>query len=806
MTSIWQDIRYGGRVLARGPVFTVVAILTLALGIGANTAIFSIVNAVLLRPLPFAEPDRLVMLWETAKSTGEDQVPVAPADYFDWQAGSRQFEAMAAFHPWSFNLTGTGEPERIPGAVATANLFQVLGKRPQLGRGFRPEEDRPGGPPVVLLSHGFWQRRFGGDMKVIGRKLTLDDTPYTVVGVMPAGFQFPEKAELWKPFARVPESADREFQFLRVIGRLRPEAELATARAEMTAIASRLAREYPQTNADRDVNPVTLEQQVLGEVRPQLLVLTVGVALLLAAACFNVANLLLARAAGRREETAVRQALGASRGRLVRQFLTESLLLAVLGGAAGLLVAYWGTWLLTTFGPKDVPRLEEAGVDGSVLVFTLVITLLVGLVFGLIPAIQSSQFDPARELRTPQRGKGRLLGTLVSLQIAIALILLVGAVLLGRSFVLLSRVPPGFDPSNILTLQLSLPAAKYAESYQTAAFTEQAIEHIQALPGVASAGTAMSLPISGGMNVDQTFTVEGGNAVAATADEERTALVRPVSPGYFRTLRIPVVAGRTFTAADREGAPPVVVINEAMASRYWPGKDPVGRRIRMGVELGGVGRTDEVSREVVGVVGNLKHEGLASDTLPELYLPNAQGTWRFVILAIRTDRDPASLTRPVQQAIWQVDKNLPIAKVRTLDEIVGESIGEPRFYTLLLTAFAVVALILAAVGIYGMVSYSVSQRTHEIGIRMALGASRTKVLRMVLREGLLLAGLGMIAGVLLSVGLTRFLASLLFGIAATDPATFAAVCVALGLVALLSSYLPARRATQADPMAALRLD
>ncbi len=806
MTSIWQDIRYGGRVLARGPVFTVVAILTLALGIGANTAIFSIVDAVLLRPLPFAEPDRLVMLWETAKSTGEDQVPVAPADYFDWQAGSRELEAMAAFHPWSFNLTGANEPERIPGAVATANLFEVLGKRPQLGRGFRPEEDRPGGPAVVLLSHGLWQRRFGGDPKIIGRKLTLDDLPYTVVGVMPAGFQFPEKAALWKPFARDPAEADREFQFLRVIGRLRSESELATARAEMTAIASRLAREYPQTNADRDVNLVTLEQQVFGDVRPRLLVLIVGVALLLVAACFNVANLLLARAAGRREETAVRQALGASRGRLVRQFLTESLLLAALGGAAGLLVAHWGTWFLTTFGPKDVPRLEEAGVDSSVLVFTLAITVLVGLVFGLIPALQGSQFDPARELRTPHRGKGRLLGTLVSFQIAIALILLVGAVLLGRSFLLLSQVPPGFDPSNVLTLQLSLPAAKYAEPHQTAAFVEQVVERIEALPSVASAGTTMSLPVGGGMNVDQTFTVEGETAVTAAADEERTALLRPVSPGYFRTLRIPVVAGRTFTAADRSGAPPVVVNNEAMARRHWPGKDPVGLRIRIGVELGGVGRTDEASREIIGVVGNVKHESLASDTLPELYLPHAQGTWRFTILAIRADRDPASLARSAQQAVWQVDKNLPITKVRTMDEVVGESIGEPRFYTLLLIAFAVVALTLAAVGIYGVVSYSVSQRTHEIGIRMALGASRLDVLRMILREGLILAGIGMLAGVVLSMGLTRFLASLLFGVAATDLSTFAAVCVALGLVALLSSYLPAKRATRADPMAALRLD
>jgi putative ABC transport system permease protein len=803
MTSLWQDVRYGVRVLVRVPVFTAVAILTLALGIGANTAIFSVVNAVLLRPLPFADPDRLVMLWETSQATGEDQVPVAPADYFDWQAASQRFERLAAFHPWSFNLTSGGEPERISGAVATANLFELLGKKPALGRGFRLEEDRPGGPAVVVLGHGLWQRRFGADPGVLGRKLVLDDVPYAVVGVMPAGFEMPDKAEIWKPLGRAPESADREFQFLRVIGRLRPGVSLSEARAETSAIASRLARDYPKTNLDRGINAVPLAEQVFGEVRPKLLVLIGGVALMLVAACFNVANLLLARAVGRREETAVRQALGASRGRLVRQFLTESLLLAFLGGIAALLVAYWGVWFLTTFGPEKVPRLREASVDATVLGFTLATTLLVGLVFGLIPAIHGSQFDPARMLR-PRRSRGRLLGTLVSVQIAIALMLLVGAVLLGRSFVLLASVPPGFDPENLLTLQISLPAAKYAEAHQTAAFTEQVLERIEALPGVVAAGTTVSLPIGSGMNVDQTFTIEG--EPVAAAEEGRTALLRPVSPGYFEALRMPVVSGRAFTAADRDGAPPVVVINETMARRYWPGRDPLGRRLVVGVELGGVGRLDETSREIVGIVGDVKHEGLASETLPELYLPNAQGTWRFVILAVRAESDPAALTRQVLQAVWQVDKTLPVARVRTMAEIVSESVGQPRFYALLLSLFAVVSLVLAAVGIYGVVSYSVSQRTHEIGIRMALGARRMDVLRMVLREGLLLASLGILAGVLLSMGLSRFLASLLFGVGATDPATFVAVCAALAAVALLSSYLPARRATRADPMAVLRLE
>ena len=801
MSDLTQDLHYSFRKLLKAPAFTLVTVLALALGIGATTAIFSVVNAVLLRPLPFAEPGRLVALWESARSVDDDKLPVAPADFFDWQAQSRRFEKLAAYHSWSFNLSGEGDPEQVSGAVSTAELFDVLGRRPVLGRTYRPDECRQGGPAVVVLGNGLWQRRFGSDPRVVGRTLKLDDVSYTVIGVMPPGFEFPPNAQLWKPF-QSENYFSREFQFLRVIGRLRPGTTPGQAADEMKTIAARLERTYPDTNAEREVTVLTLSEQIVGKVRPQLRVLFGGVLLMLLTACFNVANLLLAQGLRRRPELSLRQVMGASRGRLLRQLLTENLVLAAVGGLAGLLIAYVGAKFLVTFGPTDVPRLKEAVIDGGVLAGALALTLVTGLLFGLVPALQSSRLDLHGAIRGA-KGTVRLRAfhALVALQIAVALTLLVGAALLGRSFVRLTAVPPGFDPSNVLTFSLSLPQEKYDEARATA-FYEEVQERIRGVSGVKAVGAALSLPVSEGMKVDVPFAVEG--RPPAAPGQEYQAFLRPVSPSYLQTLRVPLRAGRLLEAGDRAGSLPVVVVNETLARLYWPGESPVGRRMIFSQDLGDLGRVDEAPRVVVGVVGDVRHNGQASDPVPEIYLPNTQSYWRVLNIVVRTSAEPASLTRPILEEVWRIDRNLPVAKIRTMDEILAGSVAQPRFYALLLAVFAGFALLLAGVGVYGLMSYSVALQTHEIGIRMALGARREDVLRMVLTRGILLAAAGMAVGIALAFGLGRFLGSLLFGVGATDPMTFAAVMLVLGGVALLSTYLPARRAVQGDPVAALR--
>lgn len=801
MSDLTQDLHYSFRKLLKAPAFTLVTVLALALGIGATTAIYSVVNAVLLRPLPFEEPGRLMALWESARSVEDDKMPVAPADFFDWQAQSRRFEQLAAYHNWSFNLSGEGDPEQVSGAVSTAELFGVLGRRPMLGRTYRPDECRQGGPAVVVLGHGLWQRRFGSDPQVIGRIMKLDDVSYTIIGVMPPGFEFPANAQLWKPF-QSENYFSREFQFLRVIGRLRPGATPEQAADEMKTIAARLEQTYPGTNTEREVTVLTLSEQIVGKVRPRLRVLFGGVLLMLLTACFNVANLLLAQGLRRRPELSLRQVMGAGRGRLLRQLLTENLVLAAVGGLAGLLIAYAGAKFLVTFGPTDVPRLGEAVIDGGVLAVALGLTLVTGLLFGLAPALQSSRLDLHGAIRGA-KGTVRLRAfhALVALQIAVALTLLVGAALLGRSFIRLAGVPPGFDPSNVLTFSLSLPEEKYDEARATA-FYQEVQERIRGVSGVEAAGAVLSLPVSEGMKIDTPFTIEG--RPPAAPGQEYKAFLRPVSPSYLQTLRVPLRAGRPLEAGDRAGAPPVVVVNETLARLYWPGESPVGRRMIFSQDLGSLGRVDEASREVVGVVGDVRHNGQANEPVPEIYLPNTQSYWRVLNLVVRTSAEPASLTRPILEEVWRIDRNLPVAKIRTMDEILSGSVAQPRFYALLLAVFAGFALLLAAVGVYGLMSYSVALQTHEIGIRMALGARREDVLRMVLTRGIVLAGIGMLVGIALSFGLGRFMGSLLFGVGATDPMTFAAVVLVLGGVALVSTYLPARRAVQGDPVAALR--
>jgi putative ABC transport system permease protein len=804
MSYLRQDLRYGLRKLAREPLLSGITILVLALGIGASTAIFSAVNAVLLRPLPYPEPDRLVAVWESARSVDDDQIPVAPADFFDWQQQSRRFERLAAYHPWNFNLSGNGDPEQVTGGVATAELFDVLGTRPVLGRTFRRDECRQGGPAVVVLSDRFWRRRFGGDPRVLGQALRLDDVPFTIIGVMPPGFEFPRAAQLWKPF-QSENYFSRDFQFLRVVGRLRPDASVASARREMATIAARLERSYPNSNSGREVTLLPLHEQTVGKVRPQLRVLAGAVLLMLLTACFNVANLLVARGLTRRPELALRQVMGAGTSRLLRQLLTENLVLALAGGVAGLLIAYAGVRFLVGFGPASVPRLDQTALDGRTLAFAAALTLVTAVLFGLAPAIQSSRLDLQGAIRTA-RGSARLraLHVLVGLQIAVALTLLVGASLLGRSFLRLAGVSPGFDPANLLTLSVSLPEEKY-DTARSIAFYDEVQERIRNLPGVVAAGATLAVPVAEGMNIDTNFTVAG--QPAPPPGQEDKAYLRAVSPGYFETLRIPLRAGRLLRAADRIDSPGVVLVNETLARAYLRGGNggsPVGQRISFGAELGGLGNLTETPREIVGVVGDVRHEGLANDPVPEIYVANTQGYWRSMILVIRSTAEPASLTRPILGEIWKIDRNLPVAKIRTMGEILSDSVAQPRFYALLLAIFAGFALLLAAVGVYGVVSYSVALRTHEIGIRMALGARREDVFRMVLSRGLGLAAAGMLAGLLLAIGLGRFLRSLLFGVGATDPLTFASVVLVLGGVALLSTYLPARRAVAADPVTALR--
>jgi putative ABC transport system permease protein len=804
MSDLSQDLRHGLRGMQRSPAFTILTVVALAIGIGATTAILSVVDAVLLRPLPYLEPDRLMSVFTSVRSVEGDKQPTTPADFFDWQRQSQRFESMTAYHSWTFNLAGEGDPEQVPGAVTTAEFFAVFGRHPVLGRAYKAEDCRPGGPALVVLSHGLWQRRFGGDPKVLGRVLPIDDVGHEIIGVMPPGFEFPARAQLWRPF-QSPNSTSREFQFLRVIARLGPGVDQDQATQELAGIAARLEKDFPDTNTERETMVVALSEQTFGAVRPKLTVLLGGCLLMLLTACFNVANLLFARGLTRRPEIALRQVLGARRERLLRQLLTENVLLAVLGGAVGLALAYAGVRFLVAFGPSDVPRMAESALNGRTLLATTALTILSGLLFGLIPAFQTSRVDLHGAIRA-KTGSVRLRAfhALVGLQIAVALTLLIGAALLGRSFLTLARVPPGFDSDKVLSLSLSLPADRYQEGERAAVFFDEVQTRIAALPGVTAVGAALSLPVAEGMNVDCPFRIDGRPVPAA--GQEPIAFLRPVSPSYLQTLRVPLRVGRLFTANDRAGAPPVVVINETLARRFWPDGNPIGQRLLFTQDLGDLGNVPDVPREIVGVVGDIRHGGLASEPVPEIYLTNTQSYWRVLNLVIRTAIEPANVTRPAIEQIWQVDRNLPVAKIRTLDEVLSQSVAQPRFYALLLLTFALFASLLAAVGVYGLMSYSVALRTREFGIRMALGAQRGELLRMVLVRGLLLAAVGTVVGTLMALGLGRFLGSLLFGVGTSDPPTLLVAAGFLAAVAMLSTYLPARRAVQGDPVIALRHD
>jgi putative ABC transport system permease protein len=805
--TIWRDVRLAGRTLARAPGFTIAAVLALALGIGATTAIFSVVDAVLLRPLPYDEPDRLAVIFNRGFSA------VSPANFLDWRRQASRLSAMGAAEAWGTNLGGGDRAERLEGVHVTAGLLPMLGVRPLLGRLFVPEEDNPGRSHVVVLNHRLWQRRFGGDPGIIGRSLLLDGEPHTVVGVMPRGFEFPPfwatGAEVWAPMPLSDRATNRHAESLRAFARLAPGATLEEARAELATIAARMEQAEPGTN--KDVVLRALDEVVVGNVRMALLVLLGAVAFLLLIACANVAHMLLARAAARHREIALRAALGASRGRVIRHLLTETLVLAGAGGAAGLALAGAAIRGLIAMSPGNLPRLESATLDWRVLAVTGAVSLATGILFGLLPALQASRTDLNASLRegdrasTAGRGRHRLRRLLMASELALALVLLVGAGLMIRTFVALRRFDPGFDPRHVVSAVVSLTGSQAAEPGRRLPFYRAALDRIRALPGVESAATINHLPLAG--DVWRTpFHVEG--APVEAAGEGPRATYRVVSPGYFPAMGLRLVRGRDFGAEDAMEAPGVVIVNESLAQKSWPGIDPVGRRLTLDPD-------DPVWLTVVGVTRDAVRGEWAARPDPEVYLPLLQsrtylerrgGPFAFMTIVVRTSADPAAVAPSVRSAVWEVDGNVAVSDLQTMDDVVAHSTASPRFYLLLLGSFAAAALALAAVGIYGVMSYSVARRRGEIGIRMALGAKPGDVLRLVMGEAISVAAAGALVGLVAALALSRLMSGLLYGVAATDPITFAGVCAVLTVVALAATYIPARRAVRVDPLAALRCD
>jgi predicted permease len=808
----WRDCRYGARSLRKSPGFTAVAVLTLALGIGANTAIFSVVNAVLINPLPYRQPDRLVQFWETNPLKNWTQANVAPANLFDWQEQSQSFTEIAAYMGSDkkgpglsgLQLNDGGEPERLQGLYVTGDIFSVLGVGAAVGRTLNGEETWQGRDKVVVLSYGLWKRRFGSDPKVVGRVVTLDGVGRQVVGVMPQGFYFPSKeAELWVPmdWNRQRIAALRRPHFLRAVGRLKPGVTVAQAQAEMRAIAARLEAQHPDTNTQMGVGLGPLQEWIVSDVRLPLVVLLAAVAFVLLIACANVANLLLSRAASRAREVAVRRALGAGRWRVMRQHLTESLLLALAGAAAGLLLAAWFKDLLVSFSPDDIPRLNELRLDWRVLAFTFVVALLTTLLTGLTPALQSVQPRLASALKEGGQkgatGQGRRVrGGLVIAEVSIALVLAAGAGLTVRSFMRLQEVDPGFDPDKTLTLRVSLPREGYKEDAQQRAFFERAEQSMAGLPGVAATGSTTLLPLKG-YRWTGDMTIEG----RPPEDYVREVRHKEITPGYFRAIGLPLLRGRFFDDSDTEKGQPTVVINDALARRYFPGEDPLGKRLKFGKP-----DEDDPWETVVGVVGDEKQDSLSAEVRPEAYHSHLQSAQDEMTLVVRAEGDPRALAGPIRERLRALDPSVPVYDVKTMRDVVYESLARERFVMFLMGLFAALALALAAVGIYGVVSYATAQRTHEIGLRMALGAQAGDVLRLMIGQGLapVLAGVGL--GLLAALGLTRLMSSLLYGVSATDPLTFAAVALLLTAVSLLACYIPARRATRVDPLTALRYD
>jgi len=811
MGTLLQDLKYGIRILARSPGFTAVALLTLALGIGGNTVIFSLINTVLLRPLPYRNPQQLVSITASDREKGETGIPASLPKLEHIQQQTRTLESVGAYYALSLNLVGRGEPEQINGCRVNADFFQALGISPVMGRGFLPAEDEIGGPDVAMLSDAFWHSHFHGDPAVIGRSISLDGKSTTIVGILPPAFRFPflqPEPDVWLPrvfdiLGIKPERLRLGTGFLFIIARLKPGETFTRARAELDTINRSYAEAFPG-NADSGklaLSMTSLEENLVGSVRPSLIALLVAVGFVLLIACANVASLLLARATARDKEVAIRQALGASRARLVRQLLTESLLLSFIGGALGVIVAGWCLPLLRLAAPGTVPRLNEVRLDATVLLFSLGLCLLTGVAFGLVPAWQLSRRDLHDSLKEGGRGSsgggrgGRARRVMVIAEVAVALMLVTGAGLLIKSFGRLLSVNPGFDPRGVTTFPINLPTARYATGPQRAEFFRQALERIHGLPHVDSSGVVSFLPLAG--PVRYVFFCAEGQVCRGIGKDPLIAL-RQASPGFFETMRIPLLRGRTFTEKDIADSQPVVIINQTVADRYFPHQDPIGKTLQ--------NSRDMIPLQIVGVVADVKFNSLSTPKTEEMYLPYQQSPWMSMTIVLRSDSAPEPLISAVREKIAELDPDLPIAEIQSMQKIVSTSVAQPRLLTGLVGAFAGFALLLAAVGIYGVMAFSVSQRSHEMGLRMALGAVPRDIFRLVVGQGMRLVLAGIVLGFLASLVLTRLLSSLLFGTSANDPATFAFVAILLLVVALAACYIPARRATRVDPLVALRYE
>lgn len=809
MESLRQDVRYALRVMTGSPGLSLIVVLALGLGIGANTAIFSVIDAVILRPLPYEDPESLVKVWMNFTGIGlpKNQNWVSAPEFVDLRDQNRCFSGIAAIGGDNFNLKIGGMPEQIEGVRASADFFRLLGVQAQLGRTFLPEEDRPGHENVVVLSHGLWQRRFGGDRSLPGQSLMINGRPHVVVGIAPPGFQFPSDAEIWAPLAFSPDALNpgsRGSHGYEVLARIKYGTSLAQARSDMQLLLQRMIEQnpgYPYKNFQFRIILNPLLDELVGDVRPALWVLMGAVGFVLLIACANVANLLIARATARQREIAIRSALGAGRGRLFRQLLTESVMLAFLGSLVGILLAHWGLGALIDMGAVSFPRISGARLNPTVLVFTMLIAVATGVIFGLAPGVQVSRtthdsLKEASRASTPGAGADRMRRVLVVGEIALSLALMAGAGLLLRSFFRLRDVDPGFRPEDVLTLRMGLPGERYSKPPQIWNFFREVIDRTARLPGVEAVGGVSALPLSGSGS-SGTTTVD--SRAVAPQDASPEADWRVVTPGYFNAMNIRLIRGRFFDDRDSESAAPVAIIDETMAKTYWPGEDPIGKRVRRGGA-----QSQRPWMTIVGVVGHVRYRTLEAQSRVQLYWPYSQNPWPYMSLAVRTSQDPLSLASSIQKAVLAVDPDQPVAMVRTMEQLLAESIARRKFSMFLLAIFAAIALLLAAVGIYGVISYAATQRAHEMGIRMALGSSRFNILRLILSQTLSLAVAGVLLGLGGSLAMTRVIAGLLFNVQPTDPFTFACVSGFLMLVALLAGLVPAGRAAGVDPMVTLR--